>query len=71
MVFSGFEVLDVDPFWMPSTDAELEEFGDLNSETRNTNISRKYIDSVRKRKGMIVDERLVQHGEKQKTLKSQ
>lgn len=56
---------------MPSTDAELEEFGDLNSETRNTNISRKYIDSVRKRKGMIVDERLVQHGEKQKTLKSQ
>jgi len=30
-VFSGFEVLDEDPFWVPQTEEELEDFGEKGS----------------------------------------
>ena len=32
------------------------------------NLARKYMNVVRKRKGLPVDEHLVEHGEKQRTL---
>jgi len=28
LVFSGFELLDEDPFWVPMTEEELEDFGE-------------------------------------------
>jgi len=31
LVFSGFEVLDEDPFWVPQTEEELEDFGEKGS----------------------------------------
>lgn len=47
LVFSGFEMLDEDPFWVPTTEEELE---DLGEKADKENLARKYMDTVRKRK---------------------
>ena len=67
LLFSGYEVLDIDPFWVPST---IEELEDLGEKADRENIARRYMDSVRKRKGLLVEKKIVQHAEKQKTLKN-
>lgn len=51
---------------MPSTEEELLHFGE---KADSDNIARKYMNAVRKRKGLHVDEKIVEHGEKQRTLK--
>ncbi|KAI9274374.1 P-loop containing nucleoside triphosphate hydrolase protein [Phascolomyces articulosus] len=66
LVFSGFEMLDEDPFWVPTTEEELE---DLGEKADKENLAKKYMDTVRKRKGMFVEKKLVEHAEKQRTLK--
>jgi ribosome assembly protein 1 len=55
----------VDPFWKPTTIEELEDFG---SDVAEPNIMRSYIDKVRKRKGLVVEEKVVASAEKQRTL---
>ena len=45
--FVGWELLDQDPFWVPSTEDELEDFGE---KADKENIARSYMDKVRKRK---------------------
>lgn len=65
--FQGFEALDVDPFWVPSTEEELE---DLGVDGDRENVGKRYVDSVRERKGLFIEgKKLIAHGEKQKTLK--
>ncbi len=64
--FAGFEMLDEDPFWVPSTEDELEDLGELAD---RENVARRYVDGVRRRKGLLVREVLVRDAEKQKTLK--
>ncbi|KAI8639766.1 P-loop containing nucleoside triphosphate hydrolase protein [Parasitella parasitica] len=66
LVFSGFEMLDEDPFWVPTTEEELE---DLGEKADKENLAKKYMDTVRKRKGMFVEKKLVEHAEKQRTLR--
>ncbi|KAL6986288.1 hypothetical protein U1Q18_019656 [Sarracenia purpurea var. burkii] len=66
LVFSHWEVLSEDPFFVPKTEEELEEFGDGSSVPPNT--ARKLIDAVRRRKGLPVEEKVVQHATKQRTL---
>lgn len=66
LVFDGFEMIDEDPFWVPTTEEELEELGD---EGERYNWIRGVMNDVRKSKGLFVDEKVVQHGEKQRTLK--
>lgn len=67
LVFHGFEVLDEDPFWVPQTEEELEDFGTLGDRERWSKV---LMDGVRRRKGLVVKgERVVKEGEKQKTLK--
>ncbi|MBW0480130.1 hypothetical protein O181_019845 [Austropuccinia psidii MF-1] len=66
LVFDGFEMINQDPFWVPKTEAELEDFGSLSDKE---NLARKYMDQVRKRKGMFVEKKIVQHAEKQRTMK--
>lgn len=66
LVFSGFESIDEDPFWVPTTEEELEKLGEW---AERENIARKYMNSIRKRKGLFVDEKVVQNAEKQRTLK--
>ncbi|KAI3880105.1 hypothetical protein MKX03_003926 [Papaver bracteatum] len=66
LVLSHWEELSEDPFFVPKTEEELEEFGDGSSVLHNT--ARKLIDAVRRRKGLPVDEKVVQHATKQRTL---
>lgn len=66
LVFSHWEMLPEDPFFVPKTEEELEEFGDGASVLQNT--ARKLIDAVRRRKGLPVEEKVVQHATKQRTL---
>ncbi|XP_015437220.1 PREDICTED: LOW QUALITY PROTEIN: elongation factor Tu GTP-binding domain-containing protein 1 [Dufourea novaeangliae] len=65
LVFSHWEVIEQDPYWTPSTDEEYLHFGD---KADSGNRAKKYIDAVRRRKGLAVDSQLVTHAEKQRTL---
>ncbi|WVW83684.1 hypothetical protein I302_105705 [Kwoniella bestiolae CBS 10118] len=66
LIFSGFETLDQDPFWVPTTQEELE---DLGEKADRANVAKGYVDGVRKRKGMFVERKIVEFAEKQRTLK--
>ncbi|XP_043474180.1 elongation factor-like GTPase 1 [Leptopilina heterotoma] len=66
LVFSHWEVIEQDPFWVPSTEEEYKHFGEKSD---CGNRAKKYIDAVRRRKGLPVDSQLVMHAEKQRTLK--
>jgi ribosome assembly protein 1 len=74
MIFSHWARLDVDPFWIPTTEEEREDFGELqtagDSSTGMDNTALRYIRMVRERKGLMVDSsRTVVAAEKQRTLK--
>lgn len=66
LVFEGFEMLDEDPFWVPTTEEEIEDLGEKGD---RENVAKRYVDAVRERKGLFVKRKVVEHGEKQKTLK--
>ncbi|KAK0272098.1 Cytoplasmic GTPase/eEF2-like protein (ribosomal biogenesis) [Friedmanniomyces endolithicus] len=66
LVFEGFEMLDEDPFWVPTTEEELE---DLGEKADRENVAKRYVDKVRARKGLVLDRKVVESAEKQKTLK--
>ena len=58
--------MDQDPFWVPTTEEELE---DLGEKADRENVAKAYMDKVRERKGMFVDKKIVEFAEKQRTLK--
>lgn len=64
--FAGFEMLDEDPFWVPFTEDELEDLGELADKE---NVAKRYMERVRRRKGLVIKEVLVKDAEKQKNLK--
>jgi ribosome assembly protein 1 len=66
--FEGFEILDEDPFWVPHTEEEMEDLGELADKE---NVAKRYVDGVRERKGLLVvgRGRGVGDGEKGKNLK--
>ena len=64
--FAGFETLDEDPFWVPRTEDELEDLGELAD---RENVAKRYVDRVRKRKGLVVSGGKRAEGEKGRTLK--
>ena len=64
--FAGFEMLDEDPFWVPFTEDDLEDLGELAD---RENVAKRYMDRVRKRKGLVIKEVLVKDAEKQKNMK--
>jgi ribosome assembly protein 1 len=66
LVFEGFQMLDEDPFWVPTTEEELE---DLGEKADRENVAKRYVDRVRERKGLAVNRKVVEAAEKQKTLK--
>lgn len=68
LVFCGFEVLDdLDPFWVPKTEEELEDLGEVGD---RENPAKRYVDRVRRRKGLLIrGARGGRDAEKQKTLK--
>ena len=74
MNFSHWARLDVDPFWVPTSEEEKEDYGDLqvvgDLSTGIDNAALKYIRMVRKQKGLAIDSgRTVLNAEKQRTLK--
>lgn len=74
LIFSHWDLLDEDSFWIPTSQEEREDFGELertgDSSTGMGNIALKYIRQVRQRKGLMVDSsRTVVAAEKQRTLK--
>ena len=73
LVFSHWEDLDEDPFWIPTTEEEKEDYGQNlqtgDSSTGHDNNALKYIRMVRSRKGLLVDSsKIVVAAEKQRTL---
>jgi len=66
LIFNGYEMLDLDPFWIPTTEEELE---DLGEKADRDNMAKAYMDAVRQRKGLFVDRKIVEFAEKQRTLK--
>ncbi|KAK3997711.1 ribosome assembly protein 1 [Cladorrhinum sp. PSN332] len=67
LIFTGFEILDEDPFWVPFTEDDLEDLGEYGDKE---NVAKRYMDGVRKRKGLLVEGRNVAtDAQKQKTLK--
>lgn len=74
LVFSHWERFEQDPFWVPTSLEEREDFGenlqngDVSTGVDNTALY--YIRKVRARKGLVVDSsRTVMAAEKQRTMK--
>ncbi|CAB9497751.1 Elongation factor 4 [Seminavis robusta] len=72
--FSHFSRLDEDPFWIPATQEEREDFGEIQQNgdvsTGLDNTALNLIRKVRTRKGLLVDSnRTVVAAEKQRTRK--
>ncbi|XP_054160603.1 elongation factor-like GTPase 1 [Oppia nitens] len=65
LVFSHWEIIDIDPYWVPTTEEEYALFGE-KSDTQNRGL--KYMNGVRKRKGLHIHEKIVEFAEKQRTL---
>ncbi|RWS30755.1 translation elongation factor-like protein [Leptotrombidium deliense] len=65
LLFSHWEIIDIDPFWVPNTEEEYSLFG-VKADTENRALN--YMNQVRRRKGLSVDEKIVEHAEKQRTL---
>ncbi|XP_058453172.1 elongation factor-like GTPase 1 [Malaya genurostris] len=65
LVFSHWEIIDIDPYWVPRTEEEYEQYGE---KADFTNIAKVYMDSIRERKGLSVEKKTVEHAEKQRTL---
>eukprot|EP00455_Lapot_gusevi_P045783 TRINITY_DN5908_c0_g1_i5.p1 TRINITY_DN5908_c0_g1~~TRINITY_DN5908_c0_g1_i5.p1 ORF type:complete len:542 (-),score=204.44 TRINITY_DN5908_c0_g1_i5:28-1563(-) len=65
LVFSHFRTLPQDPFFVPTTEEELEEMGSVDN---SPNLVRTIVDSVRRRKGLAVEEKIVASATKQRTL---
>ena len=65
LVFSHWQILDMDPLWMPMTKDEIDLHG---SESKQEIYSKTLIDNVRERKGLQIDKMEVEFAEKQSTL---
>ena len=59
------KVIDIDPFWVPNTEEEYLLFGE-KADTQNR--ARIYMNDIRRRKGLLVNEKIVEFAEKQRTL---
>lgn len=65
LTFSHWEVIDTDPFWVPTTEEELELYGDKGDSVNRAQV---YMNQVRRRKGLSVLEKVVEFATKQRTL---
>lgn len=65
LVFTHWETVNIDPYWIPRTEEELVHFGE---KADSENQARKYMNMIKKRKGLKIDEKIVEFAEKQRTL---
>lgn len=66
LIFQNYQILNEDPYWKPKTNEELELLGAV---AERENLALKYVNSIRKSKGLFVDEVTVKNAEKQRNLK--
>ena len=60
LIPAGFQRLDEDPFWAPTTEDEREEHGDFGGDVfASSNVARALVNAVRRRKGLASDERVL------------
>ncbi|KAF5828041.1 hypothetical protein DUNSADRAFT_18295 [Dunaliella salina] len=69
LLLSHWERLQVDPFFVPTTEEEREEHGEEGVGGHAANVARRLMDAVRRRKGLAVEEKVVKVATKQRTLK--
>ena len=67
LMLSHWEKLPMDPFFQPHTEEEREEFGEEGQGFGAPNLSKRLIDAVRRRKGLQVEEKVVESATKQRT----
>ncbi|KAL4448964.1 hypothetical protein ABPG77_007681 [Micractinium sp. CCAP 211/92] len=67
LLLSHWERLQVDPFFVPLTEEEREEFGEEGQGVGASNLAKRLIDAVRRRKGLPVEEKVVESATKQRT----
>jgi ribosome assembly protein 1 len=67
LMLHDWKLLDMDPFFEAKTEAELEDIGH-NVGAVGVNLARELLDEARRRKGLQVEEKLVEAGDKQRTL---
>ena len=60
-------VVQVNPFFVPKTEEEREEFGEEGQGVGTQNLAKALIDKVRRRKGLLVEKRVVESATKQRT----
>eukprot|EP00605_Chrysophyceae_sp_TOSAG23-4_P000020 GSChrysophyteH1.ASY1.ANO1.20.1 assembled CDS len=68
MQMSHWQIRDLDPFWKPTSEEELDVYGNDSVFETNNNSARAFIDNIRKRKGLPIEEKIVNFAEKQRTL---
>ncbi|GBG30221.1 Elongation factor-like GTPase 1 [Hondaea fermentalgiana] len=70
LLFSHWQVIPENPFFRATTEDELEEFGERGYEEsyQAHNRAYKYMQEIRKRKGLSTSEKVVVAAEKQRTL---
>jgi len=66
LMFDGFEILEEDPYWVPTTEEELEELGEIAD---RENLALNYVNDIRKQKGLVVAEKLVKDAERDRVLR--
>merc|ERR1719152_245427 len=59
--FNSWKIIEEDPFFVPRTQEEIEEWGDA---FLNKNYTKELIDKVRTRKGLILDKKIVVEADK-------
>ena len=65
LIFSHWGTIPLDPFWKPTTEVELEDHG---GQAVAPNVGRNFVNDVRKRKGLALEEKIVVAAEKQRNL---
>lgn len=63
--FSHWEMVEGDPWWVPTTEEEIQHYGE-KADYEST--AKKYMNMIRKRKGLWVEQKVVEFGEKQRTI---
>jgi len=61
LIFYGWEVNEKDPFYVPKTEEELEDLG--KGDILPPNPAKIIIDNVRKKKGLVLDKKIVKAAE--------
>lgn len=68
--FTHWSLVNEDPFWVQTTQEEIEHYGTVDLTGSEFNQAKKYLDLIRERKGLkVFGKKVVSNAEKQRTMK--